>query len=86
MASIDNFSIPAFLGISAGIPVLSTYIYENAISFGPSSFNLAAALSILLSVIALGGSLIQLRFVAKGSQMESVKKIIRYVSILARKR
>lgn len=74
LASIDNFSIPAFLGISAGIPVLSTYIYENAISFGSSSFNLAAALSILLSVIALGGSLIQLRFVAKGSQMESVKE------------
>ena len=34
LASIDNFSIPAFLGISSGIPVLSTYIYEKAISFG----------------------------------------------------
>ncbi|MFR5243582.1 MAG: ABC transporter permease [Clostridium sp.] len=50
LASIDNFSIPAFLGISSGIPVLSTYIYEKAISFGPDSFHKAAALSVVLSL------------------------------------
>ncbi|TQQ84412.1 iron ABC transporter permease [Peptacetobacter hominis] len=74
LAAIDNFSIPAFLGISSGISVLSTYIYEKAISFGPSSFNIAAALSVILSIIALAGSFVQIKFVAKGSQMESVKE------------
>mgnify|MGYP002243915941 CR=1 FL=1 len=52
LSAIDNFSVPAFLGISSGIPVLSTYIYENAIGFGPNAFPLAAALSMILSVIA----------------------------------
>ena len=31
LSAIDNFSVPAFLGISSGIPVLSTYIYDNGI-------------------------------------------------------
>lgn len=74
LASIDNFSIPAFLGISSGIPVLSTYIYEKAISFGPSAFNLAAALSVILSVIAIGGTILQGKLVKKNSGLESVKE------------
>ncbi|WP_317855890.1 iron ABC transporter permease [Chakrabartyella piscis] len=74
LGSIDNFSVPAFLGTSAGIPVLSTYIYEKVIGFGPSSFNLAAALSVMLSVIALSGTVLQTKFVRKSSAMESVKE------------
>ncbi|WP_409967735.1 iron ABC transporter permease [Bengtsoniella intestinalis] len=74
LGSIDNFSVPAFLGTSAGIPVLSTYIYEKVIGFGPTSFNLAAALSVMLSVIALSGTVLQSRFVKKSSAMESVKE------------
>ena len=74
LAAIDNFSVPAFLGISSGIPVLSTYIYEKAISFGPSSFNLAAALSVILSFIAISGTLLQGKLIKKGSNMESVKE------------
>lgn len=74
LASIDNFSVPAFLGISSGIPVLSTYIYEKAISFGPSSFNLAAALSVMLSVIAIGGTILQGKMIKKNSGLESVKE------------
>lgn len=74
LASIDNFSVPAFLGISSGIPVLSTYIYEKAINFGPASFNLAAALSVILSVIAISGSVLQGKMVRKSSGMESVKE------------
>ncbi|HBC27488.1 MAG TPA: iron ABC transporter permease, partial [Ruminococcaceae bacterium] len=37
LACVDNFAVPAFLGIPASIPVLSTYIYEKAIGFGPDS-------------------------------------------------
>ena len=73
LAAIDNFSVPAFLGIPAGIPVLSTYIYEKAISFGPDSFPLAAALSVMLCVIALAGTLLEL-LVRKGKIMESIKE------------
>ena len=58
LADIDNFAVPAFLGISSNIPVLSTYIYEKVISFGPGSFSYGAVLSVLLSAIALTGTLV----------------------------
>lgn len=74
LASIDNFAVPAFLGISSGIPVLSTYIYEKSISFGPNSFSLAAALSVILSVIAVAGTLMEGVFIKKSSGMESIKE------------
>lgn len=74
LAAIDNFAVPAFLGISSGIPVLSTYIYEKAISFGPGSFSLAAALSVILSVIAVAGTLAESLFLRKSSSLESVKE------------
>lgn len=57
LACMDNFAVPAFLGIPASIPVLSTYIYEKAIGFGPDSFSLAAALSVMLSIVAVSGAL-----------------------------
>jgi iron(III) transport system permease protein len=72
LATIDNFSIPAFLGISSGIPVLSTYIYEKAIGFGPSSFSDAAVLSVLLSLLAIGGALLEGFFVKRSPGLESV--------------
>lgn len=74
LAAIDNFSVPAFLGISSGIPVLSTYIYEKAIGFGPTAFNSAAALAVLLSVIAVAGSILQNKFVKKRSDSESIRE------------
>ena len=73
LSAIDNFSVPAFLGISSGIPVLSTYIYEKAISFGPDSFPLAASLSVILSVIAITGTLIEALVIRKGGAMERIK-------------
>ena len=73
LSSIDNFAVPAFLGISSGIPVLSTYIYEKAIGFGPSSFNYAATLSVILSIIAIGGTVIQSLLVKKSSNLDSMK-------------
>lgn len=74
LAAIDNFAVPAFLGVSSGIPVLSTYIYEKAISFGPDSFTLAAALSVILSVIAVGGTMVEGGVIRKSSDLESVKE------------
>ncbi len=74
LSSIDNFSIPAFLGTSAGIPVLSTYIYENVIGFGPNAFNLAASLSVMLSFFAIGGTLFQYYFSRKTTLSESIKE------------
>ncbi|WP_066441768.1 ABC transporter permease [Hydrogenibacillus schlegelii] len=55
LAALDNFGIPAFLGIPANVPVLSTSIYEQIAGFGPSAFARAAALSLLLMAIALMG-------------------------------
>ncbi|MDO5301163.1 MAG: iron ABC transporter permease [Tissierellia bacterium] len=53
LSSLDNFSIPAFLGVSAGIPVLSTLIYEKTISVSTGGFTSPAVLSVLLFVISV---------------------------------
>lgn len=74
LAAIDNFSVPAFLGISSGIPVLSTYIYEKAISFGPSAFSIAATLSVILAAIALTGTILQGKFIKKSSNLDTIKE------------
>ncbi|MEW9123917.1 MAG: iron ABC transporter permease [Thermotaleaceae bacterium] len=74
LSAIDNFSVPAFLGISSGIPVLSTYIYEKAISFGPRAFSFAAALSVMLSIIAITGALLQGKLIKKSSGLESIQE------------
>lgn len=74
LSTIDNFAIPAFLGIPSNIPVLSTYIYEKVIGLGPSSFRYAAALSVLLSAIALGGTLSEQFFRSRGTALESTKE------------
>lgn len=73
LAAIDNFSVPAFLGIPAGIPVLSTYIYEAVIGYGPAAFRKAAALSVVLSLIAITGTALQSMIVRRSSGMESIK-------------
>ncbi len=52
---IGNFGIPAFLGIPAGYTVLVTLIYQRLAGFGTSVLGEVAALSILLSVLALAG-------------------------------
>ncbi len=74
LAALDNFSVPAFLGISSGIPVLSTYIYEKAISFGPSAFTQAATLAVMLAIISMVGTIIQGRLIKKSSGMDRIKE------------
>ena len=59
ISGLDNFGIPAFLGIPENISVLSTLIYEEVIGFGPSAFAKAAVLSIVLGVVALTGTGVQ---------------------------
>ncbi|WP_426446680.1 ABC transporter permease [Paenibacillus sp. S-38] len=71
LASLDNFGIPAFLGLPAGISVLSTRIYEETVSFGPAAFPRAASLSVLLAVIAAGGALLQRLSVRRSGVQET---------------
>lgn len=59
LSNLDNFGIPAFLGTPSNIRVLSTYIYEQVVGFGPAAFSRAAVLSVMLGVIALLGTLLQ---------------------------
>lgn len=69
--ALDNFGIPAFLGSSANINVLTTYIYQQVIGFGPTAFNKAAVLSVLLGCIALLGVGIQWLILSKSQRLES---------------
>ncbi|NEW08951.1 iron ABC transporter permease [Paenibacillus sp. SYP-B3998] len=72
LASLDNFGIPAFLGIPKNISVLSTLIYEEIIGFGPSAFARAAALSVMLGIIAVFGTLLQWLTVKKIKTTDTV--------------
>ncbi|OZI12047.1 ABC transporter permease [Bacillaceae bacterium SAS-127] len=74
LTNLDNFGVPAFLGIPANIRVLSTYIYEQIVGFGPSAFSRAAVLSVLLGVIALTGSLIQWLLLKRSRVTETVTR------------
>lgn len=74
LAAVDNFAIPAMLGTSSGINVLSTYIYENVVGFGPSSFSKSAVLSVVLGFIALLGVLIQTIILNKSKSGETIKE------------
>ncbi|UFU00112.1 iron ABC transporter permease [Radiobacillus kanasensis] len=71
LANLDNFGIPAFLGIPANISVLSTYIYQQVVGFGPSAFANAATLSVILGVIALLGTLFQWLLLRKSKRIET---------------
>ncbi len=74
LAAMDNFAVPAFLGISSNITVLSTMIYEKAIGMGPGAFPAAAALSVVLSCLALGGTLLESGLVSSQSALESIQE------------
>ncbi|MFA9457359.1 ABC transporter permease [Halalkalibacter sp. AB-rgal2] len=71
LANLDNFGIPAFLGIPANISVLSTVIYQEIVGFGPSAFARAATFSVILGVIALLGTLFQWLLLRRSKEGES---------------
>ncbi len=71
IASLDNFGIPAFLGIPGNIRVLSTYIYEQIVGLGPNSFERAATLSVILGIMALTGTFIQWLLLKKSKNIET---------------
>ncbi|PWU69501.1 iron ABC transporter permease [Gracilibacillus dipsosauri] len=71
LANLDNFGIPAFLGIPAKIDVLSTYIYQQVVGFGPTAFERASTLSVLLGVIALMGTFLQWLLLRKSKRIET---------------
>jgi len=86
LTNLDNFGIPAFLGIPANITVLSTAIYQEVIGFGPSAFGRAATLSVLLAIIALIGTGVQWFLLRKSklSETASIDELPRL--ILGKKR
>ena len=86
LASLDNFGIPAFLGIPANIRVLSTYIYEQIIGFGPSAFAKGATLSVILGVFAIIGTLIQWLLLRRSKQFETSREDKEPRVILSKKR
>ncbi|NKZ30224.1 iron ABC transporter permease [Facklamia miroungae] len=86
LSSLDNFGIPAFLGSTANITVLTTYIYQQVIGFGPTAFNRAAVLSVLLGGIALIGVGIQWIVLSKSQRLESQSNDMKPRVVLGRKR
>lgn len=73
LSNLDNFGIPAFLGIPANIRVLSTYIYEQVVGLGPEAFSKAAVLSVLLGFFALIATVIQWLLLKKSRVLETAK-------------
>lgn len=74
IANLDNFGIPAFLGIPAQITVLSTAIYQEVVGFGPSAFARAATFSVVLAAVALLGTFAQWWLVRKAKQTETIQQ------------
>ncbi len=72
LSSLDNFGIPAFLGIPKNISVLSTLIYEEIVGFGPSAFARGAVLSVMLGMIAVIVTLLQWLAVRKIKTADTV--------------
>lgn len=60
-SAIDNFGIPAFIGIPSGVTVLSTLIYQKVIGIGAGSFEQAAALSVITGILAMTPVFVQSR-------------------------
>ena len=73
LSIIDNFGIPAILGLPAGIRVLPTYIYEQIAGMGRSAFARGAALSVLLIALSLAVPLMQKLLVRAPAAMDAVR-------------
>lgn len=84
LGCLDNFGIPAFLGTPANIDVLTTYIYQQIIGFGPTAFNRASVLSMLLTLIALIVMAFQWMVTRKSRALETGKIDLKPRYILGR--
>lgn len=73
LTNLDNFGIPAFLGIPANITVLSTDIYKEIVGFGPDAFSRAAALSMLMGAMALAATGLQWLLLKKSNHVDMEK-------------
>ncbi|RTQ91652.1 ABC transporter permease [Lysinibacillus telephonicus] len=71
LSNLDNFGIPAFLGIPSNITILSTAIYQEVIGFGENAFSRAATFSVLLAVFALFATGIQWFLLRKSKVTET---------------
>ncbi|AJQ28539.1 ABC transporter permease [Pelosinus fermentans] len=52
-SALDNFGIPAFIGIPSGITVLSTLIYQKVVGLGGGQFEQAAALAVVTGLLSM---------------------------------
>lgn len=71
LSNLDNFGIPAVLGIPSGISVLSTQIYQEVVSFGPAAFARASVFAVILGAVALIGAGIQQLWMRRGRTTET---------------
>ena len=71
LSNLDNFGIPAFLGIPANITVLSTAIFQEVIGYGNNAFARAATLSVLLALFALIVTVLQWLLLRRSKVLET---------------
>ncbi|MEO8546059.1 MAG: iron ABC transporter permease [Betaproteobacteria bacterium] len=86
VSAIGNFGIPAFLGIPANYLVLPTLIYRELSGFGGSAIPTAMMLSLVVSVMAGLGILLQHRFASKGHFKVTPSRLVSPPFLLHRSR
>lgn len=77
LSNLDNFGVPAVLGIPARVSVLSTLIYQEVVSFGPAAFGRAAVLAVVLGVLALAATAAQQLALRRSRATETVMADLR---------
>jgi iron(III) transport system permease protein len=68
MAVVQTFDLPVIIGLTAGVPVLSTRVYllSSPVN-GMPNYSLAAAFGVVLLVLAIGLMWVYLRFTRTGN-------------------
>src|SRR5690606_18351793 len=73
MAVVQTFDLPVIIGLTAGVPVLSTRVYLLSTPVnGMPNYGLAAAFGVVLLVLAIGLMWIYLRFTRSGERYRVV--------------
>lgn len=73
MAVVQTFDLPVIIGLTAGVPVLSTRVYllSSPVN-GMPNYGLAAAFGVMLLVLAIGLMWLYLRFTRSGERFRVV--------------